>query len=131
MLVAGVDLPVDILAPGHSRAWLAVVLDAWQEATSIATAQLLTSELVTNALRYGGPPLRVSLCCDDVVVRVTVADGTPNGPRLKDPGPEAESGRGMILVESLAAAWGVETYEVGKGVWFEFPCEQPSRRRRS
>lgn len=131
MLTAEVDLPVDILSPAHSRAWLAVVLGAWSEESSLALAQLLTSELVTNALRYGGPPLRVGLRCDDERVRVTVADSTPDGPRLKDPGPEAESGRGMILVEALATTWGVERYDVGKGVWFEFPSEQPSRRRKN
>ncbi len=112
-----------MLSPAHARAWLAVVLAAWSEEASLAEAQLLTSELVTNALRYGGPPLHVSLGCDGNSVRVTVADGTPDGPRLKDPGPEAESGRGMILVEALATRWGVEAYDVGKGVWFEFPAK--------
>lgn len=131
MLTADVDLPVDIMSPAHARAWLGVVLVAWCEEESLATAQLLTSELVTNALRYGGPPLRVSLNCDSVTLRVTVADGTPEGPRLKDPGPDAESGRGMILVEAMASLWGVEPYLVGKGVWFEFPCAPTCRRPRS
>jgi anti-sigma regulatory factor (Ser/Thr protein kinase) len=122
VLQAGVDLPVDLTAPGHARAWLYAVLTAWGESRFLDTAQLLTSELVTNAIRYGGPPLHVQLTCSNHVLRVTVADSTPDGPRLRDPHPDAESGRGMLLVEALSVSWGVEPYKVGKGVWFEFPA---------
>ncbi|MCS0639194.1 ATP-binding protein [Streptomyces sp. LP05-1] len=73
------------------------------------TVQLLVSELVTNAIVHGsGPSVTFSLACCSSVVRVEVDDhsSTPGSPVVKCPAPEAESGRGMVLVDTLATAWG-------------------------
>lgn len=65
------------------------------------------------------PPLHLHLRGqDDGSVRVEVSDGLPEGPRLRDPGPQAESGRGLRLLEALAEGWGVVPHGDGKGVWF-------------
>lgn len=88
----------------------------------VAVAQLLTSELVTNALRHGGGDIRVSLDCADGVLRVRVRDGSARHPAVREhlAGRDADSGRGLLMVEKLATSWG-STPELGSGgktVWF-------------
>ncbi|WP_182111262.1 MULTISPECIES: ATP-binding protein [unclassified Actinotalea] len=82
--------------------------------------ELLTSEVVTNAVKYGGGrEVRVRVAVEDDVVRVGVRDTNPEPPALLDPGEVELGGRGMHLVRSLAQAWGVvEHAEDGKSVWF-------------
>jgi hypothetical protein len=53
------------------------------------------------------------------VVRVGVADGSNTAPRLRDYGPDAVTGRGMVLVDRIARRWGVDVDKSGKCVWFE------------
>jgi anti-sigma regulatory factor (Ser/Thr protein kinase) len=83
------------------------------------TAELLTSELVTNALLHAGTDLTVQVESHDHTVRVAVEDGSPNGPRRGRPDDAALGGRGIPLVETLASAWGWEPLPRGKRVWFE------------
>jgi anti-sigma regulatory factor (Ser/Thr protein kinase)/ABC-type transporter Mla MlaB component len=78
---------------------------------------LLVSEMVTNAVRHGAPPVRLEVLADDDVVRVTVGDGDPGLPRPREVDEEAEGGRGMVLVELLASEHGVRSQPPGKTVW--------------
>lgn len=120
VLEATVDLPLGVQAPSQARAWLSVTLTAWLRHDTLDVAKLLTSELVTNAVRYGGAPLHLTVAsADGGCVRVEVQDSMPGAPRLRDAGPDAEGGRGLRLVEALASAWGVVPQGTGKGVWFE------------
>lgn len=84
-------------------------------------AALLTSELVTNAIRYGGSRAVLEAQMPGGVLRVTVADENPDLPEVGDAPPlTAEGGRGVLLVSTLAARWGVEKLPTGgKAVWFE------------
>jgi anti-sigma regulatory factor (Ser/Thr protein kinase) len=85
----------------------------------LATAELLTSELVTNAVLHGrGEPV-LAVDVENGRVRIAVHDDTTSVPVVGNPGPLAGSGRGMQLIESLAARWGVEPDARGKDVWFE------------
>lgn len=84
-------------------------------------AELLVSELAANAVLHAGTPLRVSVLCHDERVRVEVRDDNPNLPRRLAPDPLAMSGRGVMLVDTLSAAWGVNGNQRGKTVWFELP----------
>ena len=79
---------------------------------------LLVSELVTNAVLHAksGPELTIDLTSD--TARVTVSDENPRLPVLLNPVRDALSGRGMHLVEQLAASWGIEPHDPGKDVWF-------------
>ncbi len=82
---------------------------------------LLTSELVTNAVRYGGTRAVLEAQMPGGALRVTVTDENPDLPEVGDaPALTAEGGRGVLLVSTLAARWGVERLPTGgKAVWFE------------
>jgi anti-sigma regulatory factor (Ser/Thr protein kinase) len=89
----------------------------------VSTVELLTSEVVTNAIVHArsGPHLVVEF--DDHVVRVAVRDTSPDIPVRKLGRLDDLSGRGVIIVEELASAWGVERERGGaKRVWFEVAC---------
>jgi len=85
---------------------------------------LLVSELVTNAVIHAGSPAVVRLDADVERIKVAVSDLDPaTQPSVTDPEPTASSGRGVLLVDRLAARWGVEPQHQGKVVWFELPRE--------
>jgi anti-sigma regulatory factor (Ser/Thr protein kinase) len=89
------------------------------------TALLLVSELVTNAIRHGAPPIRLSLHLDKArgggALRVEVSDSSPASPTVGAANPDQTNGRGMMIVQQLAARWGshVPASRLGKTVWFE------------
>jgi anti-sigma regulatory factor (Ser/Thr protein kinase) len=81
---------------------------------------LLTSELVTNALRHGEPPVRLRAALFGSAVTVSVHDGSTLAPvPFEDTAWDASGGRGLHLVESLSDRWGVSMNGVGKRVWFQ------------
>ena len=84
------------------------------------TASLLTSELVTNAVRYGGSRATLEARRPGGVLRISVEDDNPELPEEGLAPPfKAESGRGIMLVDALSSRWGVEKRAGGKAVWFE------------
>jgi anti-sigma regulatory factor (Ser/Thr protein kinase) len=117
-----VVLPVDATAPAAARAWLRVVGCAAHGGSLLDDATLLVSELVTNAVRYGGPPVVLAVDCDGEGLHVRVRDGSPTLPVPRAPTLDAESGRGYLLLDLLSERWGVEpesrTAGGGKEVWF-------------
>jgi anti-sigma regulatory factor (Ser/Thr protein kinase) len=89
----------------------------------VSTVELLTSEVVTNAIVHArsGPQLAVELC--DGCVRVAVRDLSPELPVRLLTHLDDTSGRGVVIVEELASAWGVDRERSGaKRVWFEVAC---------
>jgi anti-sigma regulatory factor (Ser/Thr protein kinase) len=80
---------------------------------------LLVSELVTNAIRHGRPPLTVRAEHIDGAVTVGVEDASSTLPvPAEDTSWDASGGRGLHLVEALADCWGVTRNRNGKRVWF-------------
>ncbi|HEY0888305.1 MAG TPA: ATP-binding protein [Nocardioides sp.] len=79
---------------------------------------LLTSELVTNAVRYSTGPVGVRLTWDDAHLRIDVSDPSQERPVVRSVDQTAVRGRGLMLVEALAHSWGVDVQQVGKSVWF-------------
>ncbi|KUJ64157.1 hypothetical protein ACZ90_61215 [Streptomyces albus subsp. albus] len=87
------------------------------------TAELLLSELVTNAVRHGRVPrgreIGVRSALSGGELRVEVADVSDSQPQMRESGDGDERGRGLLLVDSLADKWGVSRRGViGKTVWF-------------
>jgi len=70
------------------------------------TALLLTSELVTNAIRYGSAPVKMMISMTDEVLRIEIDDHGQEFPAQRQPGWWEASGRGLQIVESLATRWG-------------------------
>ena len=83
------------------------------------TAALLVSEVATNALVHAAGRIQVRVRLRGGVLRVEVADSSPDLPAPRRAGTLDEGGRGLTLVDVLASSWGVESDEFGKVVWFE------------
>jgi signal transduction histidine kinase len=90
---------------------------------SAESAELVVSELVTNAVRYAGGDVTVTLRRDGDRVVVAVRDDSPRQPQLMHVDDDATSGRGLSIVDAIALKWDVclhgDSGEVGKTVWAE------------
>jgi anti-sigma regulatory factor (Ser/Thr protein kinase) len=86
----------------------------------IATAQLLTSELFTNALDHGEGDITLQVTRTPGELRVAVSDHSPERPRVRPVTLSDVRGRGLMILEALALRWGVDPSADGKGkvVWF-------------
>jgi serine phosphatase RsbU (regulator of sigma subunit) len=105
-------------SPRLVRRLVRSLLEKWDLAETAETAALLTSELVTNAIRYASRPISVRLMLTDSLL-CEVQDDDPHLPVLGNPCPTEETGRGILLVSRLARRWGVSRITTGKVVWFE------------
>lgn len=113
-----IELPSDPTSPSLARRavhqaceGLAVDLDA---------VLLCTSEVVTNALLHGIPPMELEVSIGDSWVRIAVHDrGRGDVERRRQVRPDTLSGRGLGIVEMLASRWGSEHTAGGKAIWFE------------
>ncbi|SES35806.1 Anti-sigma regulatory factor (Ser/Thr protein kinase) [Pedococcus cremeus] len=112
-------LPNDKTAPGSARAFLREAACEVHHAEVLGEAELLVSELVTNAVLHGAPPITLRVECDGTRLRVSVTDRNSDPAYVRDAGPEDESGRGIRLVDFISDEWGVEPrLGEGKDVWF-------------
>ena len=98
---------------------------------SIDTVTLVASELVGNAIRHAGvaehSELDVGWTVGADEVYLTVEDPSPEPPKRRYATAESRSGRGLAIVDTLAAAWGSEPTPRGKRVWAEIRVK-PRRR---
>ncbi len=86
----------------------------------IEVVELLTSELVTNAIVHACSAPDIEVAASETRVQVAVTDGTPDAPRVQPEDGTALQGRGLRLVDRLAALWGTEHLPGGrKRIWFE------------
>lgn len=89
------------------------------DAPQAPLAELLVSEVATNAIRYGsGEDFVVALAITGAVLRADVTDHSTAVPRARRAAPTEEGGRGLELVEMLSSAWGHRVVPEGKVVWF-------------
>jgi anti-sigma regulatory factor (Ser/Thr protein kinase) len=112
------EFPLHESSPAQARRFLRQVSCAEHTGHVVEDAVLLVSELVTNSVRYGGPPVVVAVDCTETALEVRVRDGSSLLPQPRDAERSAERGRGLTLVEMLSADWGVEPADEGKQVWF-------------
>ncbi|WP_269084785.1 ATP-binding SpoIIE family protein phosphatase [Streptacidiphilus anmyonensis] len=119
------DLPADPTAPGAARSFLRRALAGWSCPPDVVdVAELLCSELVTNAVRHACGPIRVRLRLADGELGLEVTDGSPFLPRARHAKEAEESGRGLRLVDSLADRWGTRATAEGKSVWLSLQCAE-------
>ncbi|MFG2790110.1 SpoIIE family protein phosphatase [Streptomyces sp. NPDC048419] len=116
--VASWDVPVDPSAVADVRAQATRQVEAWGLGDLAMTTELVVSELVTNAIRYAEPPIRLRLLRD---ARLTceVADASGTAPRLRHARSMDEGGRGLFLVAQLTDRWGARHTPDGKIIWAE------------
>ncbi|MEU2305080.1 SpoIIE family protein phosphatase [Streptomyces misionensis] len=113
-------LPREPRSVGRAREHARAQLLGWGLDALVDTTELLVSELVTNALRYGEGEIRLRLLLDRTLV-CEVWDGGLVQPRRRRARDTDEGGRGLQLVQLLSAAWGSRRTPRGKTVWFELP----------
>jgi anti-sigma regulatory factor (Ser/Thr protein kinase) len=105
-------------APAAARSFVTTMLADWGHGDElVADAQLVVSELVTNAILHARSSFAVVASSDESGVRVAVRDRGAGAPELLRPEPHVPSGRGLLVIDAVAAAWGVETTGEGKTVW--------------
>lgn len=106
-------------SPRSARVALKAALEATVDPSVMDVIELLTTELVTNAIRHAQSNARVAASLVGGRIRVSVTDDGPGLPAVTEAADDDESGRGLSLVEMLAVDWGVDRLPVGKTVWFE------------
>ncbi len=114
------DVPADPSAVGRVRSAAARTLAEWGLEEAAFTTELILSELVTNALRYGTDPIRVRLVRDRTLI-CEVSDGSSTSPHLRRAATTDEGGRGLFLVAQFAERWGTRYTDTGKVIWAEQP----------
>jgi anti-sigma regulatory factor (Ser/Thr protein kinase) len=127
-LHAGVDpaevwcrFPAQASAPQAARRFVAEALRECEHEEQLVTdAQLVVTELATNAIVHAGSPFVVVMRVEHAAVRLTVRDKSRAQPRVRGTGHRARSGgRGLHVVAALTREWGVEATDDGKAVWAE------------
>ncbi|RKT07751.1 histidine kinase-like protein [Streptomyces sp. 3211.6] len=116
--IAEWEVPDDPSAVSRVRRAAAGQLEAWGLEELSFTAELVLSELITNAIRYGNEPMRVRLLNDRNLI-CEVSDGSSTSPHLRYAATTDEGGRGLFLVAQYAERWGTRYTERGKVIWAE------------
>lgn len=116
--VAEWELPAEAVTVGLARELTTRQLSLWGlEELSFAT-ELVVSELVTNAVRHAGGPLRLRLIRDRTLL-CEVADTGHTSPHLRHSAEDDEGGRGLFIVAQLVQRWGTRYNPAGKTIWTE------------
>jgi anti-sigma regulatory factor (Ser/Thr protein kinase) len=111
-------------AAAVARSEIRAAIYAWNVPVDPSAAILLTSELVTNAISHeAGDTVMLVISCDCDQLRVDVHDTSCSLPVPADASPDAEAGRGLMLVASLSAEWGYYRTPAGKAVYFTLAFE--------
>lgn len=120
---ATLALPPELGSVGKARRFVAAQCEVEQVSPPRRhDVLLLTSELVTNAVLHGRSEVCVEVVVEREVLRVSVLDENSRRPLPVSEDENALDGRGLALVDAVAARWGVEDRPSGKAVWFELAC---------
>ncbi|WP_333743218.1 SpoIIE family protein phosphatase [Streptomyces ardesiacus] len=117
--VATWDIPADPALVAPVRKQVLDRLADWGLMEATFTAELVVSELVTNAIRYGSPPIRLRLIHDTATLICEVSDTSHTAPHLRRARTWDEGGRGLLLVAQLTQRWGSRHTAEGKTIWAE------------
>ncbi|MFF7960766.1 SpoIIE family protein phosphatase [Streptomyces rubiginosohelvolus] len=116
--VATLDVPSDPAAVAGARRFASETLTAWGLDGLSFTTELIVSELVTNAIRYGRSPIRLRMIRQSTLT-CEVSDANSTAPHLRRARTYDEGGRGLLLVAQLAERWGTRHHREGKVIWAE------------
>ncbi|PAZ10163.1 PAS sensor protein [Streptomyces sp. SA15] len=117
--VATWDIPADPSLVAPIRKQVVSQLGIWALSGVAFTAELVVSELVTNAIRYGSRPIRLRLIHDATTLICEVSDTSHTAPHLRRAKTWDEGGRGLLLVAQLTQRWGSRHTADGKTIWAE------------
>ncbi|MCX5418349.1 SpoIIE family protein phosphatase/ATP-binding protein [Streptomyces sp. NBC_00078] len=123
--IAEWQVPNDPAAVAEVRASVSRRLTVWGLDELTFTTELVLSELVTNALRYGADPIRVRVLFDRTLI-CEVYDSSSTSPHLRYAAMTDEGGRGLFLVAQLSDRWGTRYTPEGKVIWAEQPLPDVS-----
>ncbi|MBN0046707.1 SpoIIE family protein phosphatase [Streptomyces actuosus] len=121
--VATWDVPPDPAHVAATRQAATEQLAAWGLEDAAFVTELVVSELVTNAIRYGAPPIQLRLIRDRALI-CEVSDGSSTSPHLRRAHAFDEGGRGLLLVAQLTQRWGSRQTTGGKTIWAEQPLPE-------
>ncbi|MGW3129551.1 SpoIIE family protein phosphatase [Streptomyces sp. NPDC001123] len=113
-------LPQDPAAVAGARKMACEQLEAWGLTDAAFATELIVSELVTNAVRYGDGPIALRLIRDAALI-CEVSDGSSTAPHLRRARVYDEGGRGLLLVAQISERWGSRQTPTGKTIWAEQP----------
>jgi CheY-like chemotaxis protein len=123
---ATLDLGPNVSDVGLARRFLVAHCQRWECEDVLEDAQLVVSELVTNALVHGGSRCELGIAFRNGSLRVEIRDRQSGGPEVQAADTENEHGRGLVLVSAMTDAWGMEPLDpVGKVVWAELRSGSP------
>jgi hypothetical protein len=117
--VAAWDLACDPAIVAQARKNVTDQLATWGLDAAAFITELTVSELVTNAIRYGQPPIQLRLIHADSTLICEVFDSSNTSPHMRRARIFDEGGRGLLLVAQLAERWGIRHSLNGKTVWAE------------
>ncbi|WP_406439655.1 SpoIIE family protein phosphatase [Streptomyces sp. NBC_01613] len=118
--IADWQVPNDPAAVAEVRAAVTRRLAEWGLDELTFATELILSELVTNAIRYGADPIHVRVLFDRTLI-CEVFDSSSTSPHLRYAAMTDEGGRGLFLVAQLADRWGTRYTPEGKVIWAEQP----------
>jgi DNA-binding NarL/FixJ family response regulator len=116
---AKIHLGASNQAPRLARRFVTQALRRWELQSELDVVELLVAELVSNSVLHARSDVEVSVAVIDDRIRVAVFDSSREPPVRREAGPEDTSGRGLLMLDALAASWGTEFAPGGKSVWFE------------
>lgn len=113
-------------APGHARRWIIQRCHEWQCDDLADAAALLTTELVTNVFLHARTDCLIQAAFDHATLKVTVTDWDPHELSIHPTSTSAEDGRGLLILEAVADAWGIQQQDASaKTVWFHLTDHPP------
>ena len=114
--IVDLDIEPDPARVAHARQFALDQVDAWGLPEAAFVTELVVSELVTNAIKYGEPPIRLRLIRDTSLI-CEVTDASDTAPHLRRARTFDEGGRGLLLVAQLTTGWGTRHGTSGKAIW--------------
>ncbi|MGI5139904.1 MULTISPECIES: SpoIIE family protein phosphatase [unclassified Streptomyces] len=112
------DVPPDPTAVADARSLALRRVHEWGLDGLAFSTELIISELVTNAIRHGTPPIRLRLIRDRMLI-IEVSDASSTSPHIRRAATTDEGGRGLFLVAQCSHRWGTRYHATGKTIWAE------------